>query len=338
MEKGKPQKAVNAIKPARKPSQSSLLPISSTPSRKKTQIPSLVSLCIGFIGRHFDDIIEDLTEIASSFPPSIKIALAAVARRRKLLDDDVILALADSSWEILDISGSDVSDFGLSEVVKTCKYLKAVDISWCSKVTWTGVSELLHHSQSLEILRWGGCSRSEDTARRCLCMLKPSLKDVEGESWEEVDASELAHGAHLLRWLVWPKIGNDSMEHLQVECPRIIVNPKNTLFTFRGLEVPREALPDVSLDDQVVEDIEPKTWELSPRTSFTLVPSQPDELPIAEKFRLAYLERDNRLAPKRAKNARQRQHRAEREWVMMSTNAKALALASQATKSLHIRS
>lgn len=57
-------------------------------------------------------------------------ALTAIAKRRKLLNDDVILALADSSWEIVDISGSDVSDFGLSEVAKICKYLKAVDIRY----------------------------------------------------------------------------------------------------------------------------------------------------------------------------------------------------------------
>lgn len=57
-------------------------------------------------------------------------ALTAIARRRKLLNDDVIMALAESSWEILDISGSDVSDVGLLEVVKTCKYLKAVDVRY----------------------------------------------------------------------------------------------------------------------------------------------------------------------------------------------------------------
>lgn len=54
--------------------------------------------------------------------------LAAVARRRKLLNDEVIVSLADSSWEILDISGSDVSDIGLSKVAEICKSLKAVDI------------------------------------------------------------------------------------------------------------------------------------------------------------------------------------------------------------------
>lgn len=57
-------------------------------------------------------------------------ALVAIARRRRLLNDNVIVALADSSWQILDLSGSEVSDFGLSQVVKTCRHLQAVDIRY----------------------------------------------------------------------------------------------------------------------------------------------------------------------------------------------------------------
>lgn len=127
------------------------------------------------------------------------------------------------------------------------------------------------------------------------------------------------------------------MESLSAECPRIIINPKPSAFGYRGFEIPREALPSTTLDDPVVEDIDPKTWAMSGFTTRSIIPSTSgsDELPIAEKFRLAFVERENRLAPKRAKNARQRQRRAEREWVMMSSRAKAMALASQATKSLH---
>ena len=90
----------------------------------------------------------------------------------------------------------------------------------------------------------------------------------------------------------------------------------------------------------IVEDIDPATWSLrgpipkaTPRQ-----PSSPIELSMAERFRLAFVERDTRLAPKRAKNARQHQRRAEREWMMTDTRAKALALASKASKSLHSRS
>ncbi|MBA0580318.1 hypothetical protein Gorai_022543 [Gossypium raimondii] len=281
---------------------------------EKTKPPSLVSLCLGVIGRHLEEIIEDLSEIAVNFPADIKIPLAAIARRRKLLNDDVIVSLADSSWEILDLSGSDVSNFGLAKVAEMCKSLRAVDIR--------------------------GCPSSESTARRCLGILKPKLNDVEGDSWEELDTMEIGHGAQSLRWLVWPKIDEDSLEMLSAECPRIIVNPKPSLFCFKGTEVPREAFPDVALDDPIVEDIYPKTWSICRSMPKAISPSlsSANEVSIAEKFRLAFVERDTRLAPKRAKNARQHQRRAEREWMMTSTRAKALALASKATKSLHGRS
>ncbi|KAG8658195.1 hypothetical protein MANES_03G129700v8 [Manihot esculenta] len=267
-------------------------------------------------------------------------AIAAISRRRKLLNDDVIVSLADSSWEILDLSGSEVTDSGLMKVAETCKFLRAVDTSQCNKITAVGVSELFQQCKSLQTLRCGGCPRSDYTARNCLCILKPKLKDMEGDSWEELDTAEIGHGAESLRWLVWPKIDKDSLETLANECPRIIVNPKPSLFGFRGINVPTEALADIPLDYSVVKDIDPKTWAMcgftpKPRAASLLSPT---ELSVAEKFRLAFVERDTRLAPKRAKNARQHQRRADRQWMMMNTDAKALALASKASKSLHNRS
>lgn len=56
--------------------------------------------------------------------------MVAIARRRQLLNDHVLLALAESSWALLDISGSDVSDFGLSKVAEMCTNLQAVDIRY----------------------------------------------------------------------------------------------------------------------------------------------------------------------------------------------------------------
>lgn len=58
----------------------------------------------------------------------MQMVLFAIARRRKLLNDGMIIALADSSWDIVDISGSDVSDSGLCHLVNICKNLRAVDI------------------------------------------------------------------------------------------------------------------------------------------------------------------------------------------------------------------
>lgn len=138
-----------------------------------------------------------------------------------------------------------------------------------------------------------------------------------------------------------PKVDKDSEECLSEECPRIVLNPKASPFGYnsRGVEIPREALPNTSLDDPIVEDIDPRTWAVPGFISRSTIPSDgPSDLPIAERFRLAFLERDTRLAPKRAKNARQHQRRAEKDRVMTSSRAKAFALASQVTKSLHHRS
>ena len=58
----------------------------------------------------------------------IQLAILSIARRRRLLSDEVLVSLADSSWKILDISGSDVTDAGLASVARICSNLWAVDI------------------------------------------------------------------------------------------------------------------------------------------------------------------------------------------------------------------
>lgn len=135
-----------------------------------------------------------------------------------------------------------------------------------------------------------------------------------------------------------PDIDPDSLETFSSECPRVKVNPQSLPFGFRGVSIPREALSDIVMDDHVVEDIDPSTWAASSRPITRIVPqnSSPSELSMAEKFRLAFAERDTRLAPKRAKNARQNQRRAEKEWLVMNAEAKAIALASMASKSLRV--
>lgn len=137
-----------------------------------------------------------------------------------------------------------------------------------------------------------------------------------------------------------PNIDKDTLEDFSIECPRVVVNPKQSPLGFGGSQVPWEALQHAVLDDGVVKDIDPRTWAVH---GFTMKPvspspSSPTELSVAEKFRLAFVERDTRLAPKRAKNARQHQRRAVRELLLMSTRAKAAVLASQVSKSLNSRS
>ena len=58
----------------------------------------------------------------------IQLAILSIARRRRLLSDEVLVSLADSSWKVLDISGSDVTDVGLATVACICSILWDVDI------------------------------------------------------------------------------------------------------------------------------------------------------------------------------------------------------------------
>ncbi|PAN22769.1 hypothetical protein PAHAL_4G044000 [Panicum hallii] len=304
---------------------------------KKAKPRKLVSLCLGTLGQHLEDIITDISEFAAYFPPHIKLAVLSIARRRRLLNDEVLTSLAECSWEILDISGSDVTDVGLATVANVCSNLRAIDISRCEKITTAGVSEIVCHCPSLEILRCGGCPRSEFTARRCLNILKPKLNTLEEDSWEELDTLDIGGGAESLRWLVWPKIDDNSKETLAAECPRVTINPQPSPYDLSRSKVPVEALASVPLDHFIVEDIDPKTWAVSAAPRRPVAPPNPNappEIPIAERFRLAYVEREARLAPKRAKRERQQRRRAERDYMMNDIDARSVALAAQASRNL----
>lgn len=304
-----------------------------TPKLKRR---SLVSLCLGVLGRHLEDIIEELSEVSEIFPPEIKMALLAIAKRRGLLCDTLLLALVDSSCELLDISGSEVTDRGMLKVIETCLCLKVIDISRCNRLSAQSIGALLQKCESLETLRWGGTPLSNQAARRCLDFLKPKLNEFEEDSWEELDSKDISSSPHTIRWITWFSIDEDSRNYLTVECPQICVNPPTT--RYRGVSVPREALPDIVLDALAVEDIDPNSWAVytAPKLK-TLKENTKVEsniIPKSELFRLAFLERDERLAAKRAKNMRQHLRRAEKEFIKYSPGAKAQFLANLAHKSL----
>jgi hypothetical protein len=203
-----------------------------------------------------------------------------------------------------------------------------------------------------------------------LDLLKPKLNNLEEDSWEELNTLDIGGGAESLKWLVWvckqvhfssydlwcvynspirisclmnifpvlqPKIDDNSKETLAAECPRVTVNPQPSLFDLSGSKVPVEALASVPLDHSIVEDIDPKTWAVSAAPRRPVAPPNPNappEIPIAERFRLAYVEREARLAPKRAKRERQQRRRAERDYMMNDIDARSMALAAQASRNL----
>ncbi|KAG0567164.1 hypothetical protein KC19_7G115900 [Ceratodon purpureus] len=301
---------------------------------------SLVSLCVGYLGEHLEDLIEDIDDIAPAFPFHVKGKLLAIARRRGLLCDELLASLADNSWEILDVSGSDVTDASLIVAAQTCPRLQDVDISRCNKLTPTAVRALVEHCPSLRTLRCGGTPMSDTVARKSISHILPKLnRNEEEDSWEALETKPVAEGAQALRWLVWPGIDANSRERLANECPRIVINP---IFSWKTYGVvPRAAQPRVVLDEFLLDDIDPKTWAVVtkvavrlPKAAVSTTDELKNELSVAEKFRLAFVARDERLAPKRAKNARQNQRRAEKAWLSSDTEAKSHVWAGIARKSL----
>jgi len=296
-------------------------------------------LCVGYLGEHLEDIIDDIHEIAPAFPVEVKGKLLAIARRRRLLCDELLVALADSSWEILDVSGSDVTDASIEFVAILCHRLQDVDISHCSRLTAKAVEALVQHCSALRTLRCGGTPKSDMTARQSLSYILPRLdhKEEAEESWENLDTKSVGKGAQALRWLVWPSIDSNSKELLEMECPRIVVNPVASWKTF-GL-IPREAQRGIVLDNPLIEDIDPKTWAVvissRPQRFIGSTLNKDDGgLSVAERFRLAFVSRDERLAPKRAKNMRQNQRRADKAWLSSDSEAKAQVWAGIARRSL----
>ncbi|KAJ7534382.1 hypothetical protein O6H91_13G091600 [Diphasiastrum complanatum] len=310
------------------------LPEEGTGSKRGPR--SLLSLCIGCLGSHLEDIIDEMNVIALYLPADVKLKILAVARRRRVLQSKLLLALADGSWELLDVSGSEVTDDGMVEVAKLCPLLKVVDISHCSLLTSQSIQALIENCSSLQTLRCGGNSVSDAAARAALPYILPSLNREEAaESWEDLETKQVGKGAQVLRWLVWPSIDKKSRELLEVEGPRIVVNPKRSQYSYFQQSIPMEALPAVIVDEQIVKDIDPQSWAVISPIQSPIAPKHIHSgLSIAERFKLAFMQRDERLAPKRAKNFRQNQRRAEKVWLSSDTDAKALLWAGMIRKSM----
>eukprot|EP00850_Spirogloea_muscicola_P012612 SM000082S22854 [mRNA] locus=s82:327890:328674:+ [translate_table: standard] len=169
---------------------------------------------------------------------------------------------------------------------------------------------------------------------------------LESSTWEEFDVDNIAQGAkaalgasQALRWLVWPGVDEKSAALLATRCPGVVLNPSLASLppSLRREGVPPEAQPGVALDAPFVEGLDPATWVASAG-----VPSSKRKvdwrvpLPLAERFRLAYVARDDRLAPKRAKNQRQQARRAERAFLNSDTDFKARALAGSIGRHLRL--
>eukprot|EP00897_Mesotaenium_endlicherianum_P005537 jgi/Mesen1/5010/ME000025S04404 len=306
------------------------------------QPPTLVAICIAYLGSFLEELIEDAHLFGPALPTSVKLSLAAVARRRGLLCDQLLYALLDDSWRVLDVSGSLVTDEGIRRAADKCPLLEAVDLSRCQGVTSASLQHLVRVCSSLRTLRVGRSAASDVAARSALKSIMPRLAGrgdhaAPVDDWESVDVDRVGAGAQALRWLVWPTVDERSANLLEAECPKVALNAKQTA----ARPVPLEAREGVDLDAAFVEGVNPATWAVQLDLQHTLYEGgreggKHSDVPLAERFRLAYIARDARLAPKREKNRRRKERKAERAWVEGDIDARARRLSEAVLKSLKI--
>jgi len=263
-----------------------------------------------------------------TLPSATKQALLASLRRRLQQADSAAccrcaLALVDAQAPVLDLSGLPLSDACLEGLAPRVSRVRSMDFRRCTGVT-TGLRSLLAHATSLELLRWGGCAQSDAAALAAWTSLLPRrLEGEEEASWED-SQGHLACSSPQLRFLVWPEAPPRVRALLKRRCPRIQLLPVLQNLCSEGGEnavacvaLPRGADLALSLDESVLEALAPllqvAAGPLGTHNTNTFFASAAEPVVhIAELFRLAYVAREERLLPKRAKNARQRQNRVSR--------------------------
>lgn len=274
--------------------------------------------------------------LLAALPLATKQALLASLRRRLSAAGSTaccrcVGALVDVRYELLDLSGLPLSDSCLSDLAPRISRVRSLDLRRCTGVTRHGLRALLAAAHSLELFRCGGCAQSDAAALAAVACLLPSrLAGEDEESWEVSTKWEVSSGlpccASKLRWLVWPEAPPRVRALLQRRCPRIRLLPEpqdscmSDCFASRPPGDTPPGTPVVlpygsnvahPLDAVILAALAPLVRDDTSPSSLNASFSHAAEpvIHIAELFRLAYVAREERLLPKRAKNARQRRNR-----------------------------
>ena len=118
--------------------------------------------------------------------------------------------------------------------------------------------------------------------------------------------------------MLQPSVDENTTVHLAKEWPKLQLNLQRST---RRHPVPIEALPNTHVDAPFVRSINPKVWlqrvewREEREDSETKMRRMALGLPIAERFRLAYVWQEEalkRMSPLQIKNARKNQRRYER--------------------------
>lgn len=288
--------------------------------------PSLQALCLGSLGEVLPELLEVGTDILPLLPSHCKAALLALARRQGLINDGTLAMLVDEEWTTLDLAGcSTVSEVSILSTLYSTPHLRALDVSHCA-FSAASLRQLPRLCPQLQVLRLGGCLIASRPVARALGQIVPVIQQpaAASESWEhDVVACEEGVNARLtsLHQIVWPDCPSWLAEQLATVCPKIQVNAYDSS-TRPGKEISEAANPGIALDTANfkacrMEALIAVAVEVPMDAAVPEV--VPEQISIAERFRLAYAERDQKEAVKAvkvlqqaARNEAQRQRRAAR--------------------------
>ncbi|GLI60327.1 hypothetical protein VaNZ11_002444, partial [Volvox africanus] len=224
------------------PHASMLLPDVLAPATGATTpdegVPPLRALVLGFLGRHVDSLVSQLGPHLAPLPADAKACLLCVARRRGVLRNRVLLALADEGWTLMDLAGATaLTERALRQALLRSPHLRALDISGLTSPSPTLLRALPDLCPSLELLGVGGCKVQEAAMLEALPDLLPHVRvreEPQGavqESWEDVVPGEgapipdpgIPRGLQRLKLIVWPSPPPLALHIVQTVNPRVVV-------------------------------------------------------------------------------------------------------------------
>lgn len=302
---------------------------------KNSLLRSLRSLCTEVLAAHIPDLAAAGDDILPWLPMDVRRSLLAVAKRRRELNDEVLNLLVDEQCRVLDLSGvgGKVSIRGVVSAISKTPNLQLIDISGleigpkfikslakcCPGLL--GLRMGFPKSQSQSQIQTQTQTQMEDIGDALIEVFPGLIRQSNiAESWEYV-AEDIPFDGTLLRLecLVWPDIPPATEWKCLQVAPKVYINPSDTLI--KEKQLPEWYNAKVQLDAQFLWEHSSGGWdddEPIPNVSVT------DQVThIAEKFRLAYESRENRLKRQDARLRRQqfRKHlldsgsaRAIRKW------------------------
>lgn len=248
-------------------------------------------------------------------PSHCKAVLLAAASRLHLLTDAVLLLFVDQGQAALDLgryqASQRVTDAGVRTALHAMPDLRFLDVTGLvvSGATLRALGECCPH---LEVLRLRG--HPGNALGVALKGILPGLEKQKelavADSWEAAGEAQSSSGRLLsLQCICWPEMPQAVRQHVAAHAPAVAVNPTEEDVARLGLG--EECRSCVPLSAGALQGIKIPGMSQggSPEGSNGLQVAAPPALHIAERFRLAFVSREQRLRAQEERQWRQQRRR-----------------------------